>query len=161
MSLLLPFSHTLKVGSMLHQTQLLSHLLNAHLLSWYFVECITSCSRKGLRSPLWSQDISNFICILAPLSYFRSITAFRCMLEGWLLQKYSEKKKKKRGKSICWGENLLYCKNRQDQGDFFSNECSDKTFLNYECRCWCLLPSNPVLLISVYSQSPRVRDWAA
>lgn len=48
------FCHILKVRSMLSQTQLLSHLLNAHLLIWYIAECITSCSRKGLKSPLWS-----------------------------------------------------------------------------------------------------------
>lgn len=31
-----------------------------------------------------------------------------------------------------------------------------KCFLNYECECLHLLSSNPVLLISVYFQSPRM-----
>lgn len=74
-------------------------------------------------------------------------------------------KKKRRGgalrgreeKDSILGGNLCSCKNRIGSSAFFSNECMKRSFLNYECGFSCLLPSNPVLLISVYFQSPRMR----
>lgn len=59
-------------------------------------------------------------------------------------------------KDYILGENLTTAKIDEDQGVFLRNEYMGKCFLNYECECLHLLSNNPVLLISVYFQSPRM-----
>lgn len=66
------------------------------------------------------------------------------------------KKKKTKRQTACLEEIYAAVKIEQGLSTVFCNECIKKrSFLNYKCVS-CLLPSNPVLLISVYFQSPRM-----